>query len=203
MNLGTGANLGLYLWVNRLARDTPWLHPVAVTYAGGGAIVLLAALLLYGLWARRHGSDRDLARAGWAGIATVLAVAINQPIVQAVHEPRPYATHAHLLVLASRSTDPGFPSDHATMAGACAVGLLLVGRRVGLLALAAGLVLLAARVYVGAHYPLDVAAGFAVGALVAGLGWVFLATVLTGLTRWVRGLPVLRAVFLAPRAAGR
>ena len=33
-----------------------------------------------------------------------------------------------ILVLASRSTDRRFPSDHATMAGAVAIGLFLAGR---------------------------------------------------------------------------
>ena len=45
--------------------------------------------------------------------------------------PRPYQTHPWLLVLASRTSDFSFPSDHAVMAGAVAAGLLLVSRLTG------------------------------------------------------------------------
>ncbi|MFI2651630.1 phosphatase PAP2 family protein [Micromonospora fulviviridis] len=82
----------------------------------------------------------------------MLAAAVNQPIVSLVHEPRPYPTLAGILVLADRSSDPSFPSDHATMAGAVAAGLLLVSWRLGLLATAAAAVMGFARIYIGAHY---------------------------------------------------
>lgn len=84
---------------------------------------------------RRHSGrtryDTGLAQAAWAGLGTLIAVGINQPIVHLVHEARPYTTLHNILVLATHSADPGFPSDHATMAGAVAVGLLLVSRKLG------------------------------------------------------------------------
>ena len=73
-----------------------------------------------------------MSRSLLAGAAVLLAVAINQPTVHAVNEPRPYTRLPHALVLVHRSVDASFPSDHATMAGAAAVGLLLVHRRLGL-----------------------------------------------------------------------
>ncbi|MGV9807341.1 phosphatase PAP2 family protein [Micromonospora chersina] len=85
--------------------------------------------------ARRAGDG--MPAAVWAPAGMLLAVAVNQPIVSAVHEPRPYTTLSGILVLADRSPDPSFPSDHATMAGAVAAGLLLVSWRLGLLAVAA------------------------------------------------------------------
>ena len=185
MNLGTGVNKDLFLWFNHLAQRTPWLHTAAYVYAQYG-VVLFALLLLIGLWTQRQASDQQLARAGWAGLATLLAVAINQPIVHAVHEPRPYATLSHILVLASRSTDPSFPSDHATMAGAATVGLLLVNRKLGSVTLVAALLICLGRVYIAAHYPLDVAAGLVLGGLVAGLGWLALRRALVALVRLLR-----------------
>ncbi|PSK67779.1 hypothetical protein B0E53_00250 [Micromonospora sp. MH33] len=58
------------------------------------------------------------------------------------------------------------------MAGAVAAGLVLVSWRLGLLAAAAAAVMGFARIYIGAHYPADVLAGFAVGATVALLGYL-------------------------------
>lgn len=163
-------NTRLFLEINDLARATPWLHAPMAGYAKYG-VVLFAVLLLAGWWtARLRGVG--LPAAVWAPVGMLLAVAVNQPIVSLVHEPRPYTTLPGILVLADRSTDPSFPSDHATMAGAVAAGLLLVSWRLGLLATAAAAVMGFARVYIGAHYPLDVLAGFAVGATVALLGYL-------------------------------
>jgi undecaprenyl-diphosphatase len=58
------------------------------------------------------------------------------------------------------------------MAGAVAVGLLLVDRRLGLLATVLALLMAFARVYVGAHYPFDVIAGLLVGGAVTTIGWI-------------------------------
>jgi undecaprenyl-diphosphatase len=111
--------------INRFARDTGWLHPVVTAYAGYG-IALCGLLLLAGWWtARRSGEPRVMAAALCAGIATPLAVALNQPIAHLVAGSQPYAADPTLLVLAHRGSDLSFPSDHATMAGAAAVGLLV------------------------------------------------------------------------------
>lgn len=64
----------------------------------------------------------------------------------------------HIVVLHC-NTDAGVPSDHAVMAGAATVGLWLVQRQLGVLAVLAAAVMGFARVYVGAHYPQDVLAG--------------------------------------------
>ena len=143
----------------------------------------------------RHGSTRDLAAAGWACLATLLAIALNQPVGHLFGEARPYAAHPGLLRLADPTRDFSFPSDHAVMAGAVAAGLLLVSRRLGLVAAAAAVLMAFARVYIAAHYPWDVLAGLALGAAVATLGWLLLRRPLTALTGWLRSLPGVRAGF--------
>jgi undecaprenyl-diphosphatase len=129
------------LWeINTFARHTPWLHTVMYDYATYGVVVFAA--LVAGWWIARRDSDPTrMGAAVWAGAATVLAVAINQPIVNAVHEPRPYTAIPGLLVLAHRSADYSFPSDHATMAGAAAAGLFLVAPRLGKIAAGAAVLL--------------------------------------------------------------
>jgi undecaprenyl-diphosphatase len=160
-------NQWLFDRVNDLARATPWLHAVVAGYAAYG-VVAFGALLLAGWWtARRTAGTPRMVAALCAGAATLIAVAANQPIVNMVHEARPYTTHPHILVLAHRSADFSFPSDHAVMAGAVAAGLWLASRRLGALALVAALLMAFARVYIAAHYPVDVAAGLVLGAVVA------------------------------------
>lgn len=180
--------------VNDLARHTGWLHGPILGYATYG-LVLFAGLMLTALLIRRTGSDRGLAAAGWSALATLIAVGLNQPLVAAFSEPRPYTAHPGLLVLASRSSDGSFPSDHAVMAGAAAAGLWLASRVLGVIAGVAALVMAFSRVYIAAHYPWDVAAGLAFGALVAILGWFLLRRPLIAVTGWLRRRPGVRTAF--------
>jgi membrane-associated phospholipid phosphatase len=169
----------MFLAVNGFARATPWLHGVLRGYANYG-VVLFTVLLAIGWWvARQRGSG--MAAAVWAPLGMLLAVAVNQPIVAAVGERRPYAVLPHILVLATPSTDPSFPSDHATMAGAVAAGLFLVDRWLGAIAAVAAVLMGFARVYIAAHYPQDVLAGFAVGALVTVISYALLRRPLAAL----------------------
>jgi len=186
----------LFLRINAMARTSPGLHAPAVAYARYGLLVF-AGLILLGVWRRRRESDRNLAAAVWAGAGTLLAVALNQPVAALVAEARPYAVHPAALTLVDRTTDWSFPSDHSVMAGAAAVGLLLVSKRLGAVAVAAAVLMAATRVYVGAHYPHDVLVGLLFGAAVAGLGWLLLRLPLTKLVGASRTLPLVDRV-LAP-----
>jgi undecaprenyl-diphosphatase len=186
----------LFRLVNDLATDTPWLHGVALFYAGKAGPALLALLVLLAvLWSRRWETSA-LAKAIWAGLAPLVAVGLNQPLVHAINRPRPWAALDHVLVLGHRSPDGGMPSDHGTLAGAVIGALFLVDRKLGWAAAVVGVLLAASRVYVGAHYPADVLAGLAFGALVAALGWVVLGPVLTRLVVLLR-LTKLRPLLTA------
>lgn len=184
-------NSRLFLDVNSFARHTSWLHAVAAAYIPI-AVALLALLVVAGFLLARNRRSEPLAKALWAGAACLLAVAVNQPLIQAVAEPRPFVTLPHVLVLVHHAADFGFPSDHATLAGAAAAGLLLFDRRLGIAALVIGLLLAADRVYIGVHYPGDVLAGLALGAVVALGGWFLLRVPLTRLVRTLRSTRLRR-----------
>jgi undecaprenyl-diphosphatase len=181
-----------FLRINEFARDTPWLHPVVIGYAEY-AVVILAALLLAGWWiARRRADLTVLAAAVWAPLGALAAVAINQPIVSAIHGPRPYAVPPDILVLVQRGSDPSFPSDYAVLAGAIAAGLWLVSDRLGAVALLAAAVMAFAGVYIGALYTRDALAGLAVGNAVSVIGFWATRPVLVRLLRRAEDIRLVR-----------
>jgi membrane-associated phospholipid phosphatase len=187
-----------FLVVNGWARDSTWLHGFMTDYAKYG-VVLLAVLLLVGYWlAWRSGSRDKVATALWAPIGALAAVAIAQPIAHAVDEKRPFVAIPHVLTLAHHSADPGFPSDHATLAGAIAVGLLLVSARLGVVAAILALLMAFARVYIGVHYPGDVLAGLGLGAVVVLLGYALVVPLIARIVEVLERTP-LRPVLTSNR----
>lgn len=188
----------LFLRINEFARTSTALHTPAIAFAKYG-IAVFTALILVGVWRRRGASNPHLAAALWAGAGALLAVAVNQPVAALVAEARPYVAHPAALTLVDRTTDWSFPSDHSVMAGAAAVGLLLVVKRLGIVAALAAMLMAVTRVYVGAHYPHDVVAGLLLGAAVSVLGWLLVRLPMTRLVGAVRRLPVVDRV-LAPVA---
>ena len=94
------------------------------------------------------------------------------------------------MLLVSPSHEPSFPSDHAVAAFAIAFTVALVGgKRVGALFLAGASLVGITRVFVGLHYPGDIAGGALVGLVAAlivffvGRGhWTRLVALLSRLT---------------------
>lgn len=126
-------------------------------------------ILLLGLWFW-PGSRADRDDRQWACIAATvsaaLALGLNQVIIHLWERPRPFAAHQVVLLL-KPSPDPSFPSDHATFAFAVAVSIVLVSRRIGIVALAMAALIGFSRVYVGEHYVSDVVVGALIGAVTA------------------------------------
>ncbi len=157
----------LFKIVNRFAERTGWLHSPAVAYAKYG-IALFGAALLVAWWIGRQRSESaTIAAVVCAGVAVLVALGAAQVIGHLVGRARPYDAIEGVRVLVSRTKDFSFPSDHATVAGAVAAGLWFADRRVGRVAIGLAVGMAFARVYVGAHYPGDVLAGLALGAVVA------------------------------------
>jgi undecaprenyl-diphosphatase len=152
--------------VNGLAWRHDWIGDPAELYAKASEALfatLLVVLVVLGVRERR-----TLRAALLAGAAAATSLAVAVVLSRLVDRPRPFvgdAAHVHLLV--GHGADPGFPSDHATAAFAIATALLLYHRRSGIAALIAAALLAVDRVAVGVHYPGDVLAGAALGALAA------------------------------------
>jgi len=191
----------LLLTVNMLTRATPWLHPVMLAYGNYG-VVVFAALMLAG-WrsARRRTDPRAVAAALWAPVGLLLALAVNQPLTSYFGAPRPYLLYPNLLILAEHSLAPGFPSDHAVMAGAVTAAVFVVSRRLGWWTALAALLLGFARIYLAAAFPVDVLAGLLVGAAVSLAGYLLVRRVLVRLLGMAEPTVFRPLITAAPRPA--
>jgi undecaprenyl-diphosphatase len=143
--------------INLVVRHHRLLASIVAGSANWGVVAFGAAAVLLWLLAPPGGSDL-WKRAGTAGLAAAaLGLAINQVIIHFYQRPRPFQAHPlGILPLLPRSTDPSFPSDHASAAFGIAVGILLVHRRVGYVFLTAAFLIAVSRVAAGMHYPSDV-----------------------------------------------
>lgn len=152
-------------------------HPQLLTlaiFATEAAPWLAAALMLVAGFRRPRAAPYLL-------IALAVAVAtamLTKDIAAALGSPRPFmigVSPSHI----SHGERGGLPSTHAAVMFAVAAMLLLQpGLRVtgvGVAALAA--VTAWSRIYLGIHFPLDIAAGFAFGTAVAGAVCLALSTV--------------------------
>jgi undecaprenyl-diphosphatase len=154
---------------SRVARTkTPWLDR---------ALPLLSRSANHsGLWIAvaaggATGGGRRGRRAAVRGLGSiaVTSLIVNQAIKRAVRRPRPTlrVPVARRVNVAPLTTS--FPSGHAASAAAfataTAVELSPAAVPLGLLAAAVGV----SRIYVGVHYPLDVAVGASIG---AGVAWL-------------------------------
>jgi undecaprenyl-diphosphatase len=128
-----------------------------------GAVWILFALLL-GAY-RRLGVLRTLALGLTTGVTTFLADALSFLVKDATQRMRPFEAHhqIHPLYVVHSSS---FPAGHAATAFAGAVLLSLLAPRLAPAFLALATLIGLSRIYDGVHYPTDVLAGAALGALV-------------------------------------
>jgi len=156
--------------------DAP-LIPAARWIAENGAAI--GILMLLALWWLR-----PTRRAGVLGVALLAALtaAVAHALADAIAMPRPFVTGDSAPWIAHGGRG-AFPSAHATVMFAAALGLWqLQGMRAAALAMGVlGLATAWARVHGGLHYPMDIAGGAALAAvLVCGLRLM----ALWGRARW-------------------
>lgn len=145
----------------------------------------------------RPGGDRRWKLATGSGFAAAaLAYATNFVIHSIWDRPRPYESHS-ISHPWSSSTDASFPSDHASASFAIALAVIAFDVTAGAILLVAAFVIAMGRLFIGAHYPSDVLAGFAVGAVAAVVVVRLLAPVVDRIVRLVERIsdPLVRPLW--------
>ena len=146
-------------------------------------LIYLVVPLLIALWFL-PGADRALRQrvAIVVPAAVIVALALGIAAGQLYSDSRPFVSDPGTRLLISHSPDNGFPSDHALVSFAVA-GALMSWRWLACLAVMAVAALIGfARIFVGVHWPLDVAGGALIG-IMAGALLARAIPLLTGVQR--------------------
>ncbi|MFD8087223.1 phosphatase PAP2 family protein [Kitasatospora sp. NPDC059722] len=168
---GSGISGGLYTQVNGWSKAAPvWLDDVIKVWSAIG-LGLFALFMLHAWWRARGADSVLMARVLATPVIVVVAYVANSVLKGMVEEVRPCAQIRGSVPL---ETCPGtgdwsFPSNHTVIAFAAATALFFVDRRLGAIAGIFAILMGASRVWVGVHYPHDVAVGMLVGIVVAAL----------------------------------
>ncbi len=159
-------NTTLFLWLNAPATPNPVI--LLLARAAAAWAIYAIALLMVLLWIRGALALRK--RLFLAGFSAALALAVNLTIASLYYHPRPFEIGLGHQFLA-HAAETSFPSDHATVLFAIAFSMLLSGGY-GIWSITALLAALATawgRVYLGIHWPFDMAGSAIIAITVAGL----------------------------------
>ena len=143
------------------------LMKFAATY-----LIYVIAAIVVASWFARFGSGENRRVAVYSAvISAAIAVGIAALISSNYNHPRPFMNRGDVVLLIHHAADNGFPSDHATAAFALAAGVGLYRPRFGIILVLLACLVAVGRVFVGVHYPGDVAAGALIGMSVAIVIW--------------------------------
>ncbi|MEU5421425.1 phosphatase PAP2 family protein [Streptomyces sp. NPDC020799] len=181
----------LYRDITDYAHSTPgWVHSLAEIGTQAG-LLLLAAMAVVIWWLARRRGAREVALALLVPAGTAVAYAISEVVKSLVDEARPCRAVAHAVTSIAPcppANDYSFPSNHATLAAVMATGIILARPVAAWLVVPMALLVAFSRVFLGVHYPHDVAAGLVLGAVVALLAARLFARLVTRLVeRWSGG----------------
>lgn len=173
-------NSAFFLSINQYAGKSTLIDSLAIFFAEAMPFLLIALMLV--LWF--FGSTDKKRSSFFAGYSVLLALLASYFIGLAYFHPRPFVMNLGIQLI-EHAPDASFPSDHTTFIFAISFMYLFnkATRKIGLLACLFSLVAGLARVYVGVHYPFDIAGAALLGAFSA-LSIIYLARKISYLDRF-------------------
>ncbi|KAB2349038.1 phosphatase PAP2 family protein [Actinomadura rudentiformis] len=186
-----GFSADWYRAITEFADGLPsWVHVVAEIGTDAG-LLLFAALFVAGWWRARGGTDQAMILALAAPFAVVAAYLVSEVSKTFLEEERPCRAVADAanIVACPAPGDWSFPSNHATIAAASAAVIVVAWRSMAAVVLPLAALMAFSRVFVGVHYPHDVAAGFVLGVTVAPVVVLVMARLLAPAVEPMRAWP--------------
>jgi undecaprenyl-diphosphatase len=153
-------NLILFSAINAGTAPQPGVVKLAIFAADWLVYVIPALLLLSWLFGTRPTRRQAIE----AGLGACVALALAQVFSHVWFSPRPFMAGVGTQLI-PHAPDGSFPSDHMTFVWSIAVGMLIGGstRTTGFLMAVCAMLIAWGRIYVGVHWPFDMAGGMLVG----------------------------------------
>lgn len=189
-------NQSLFLLINADSATPAWRIHAAMLVANKLILLVPGVMAAVWLWGRQ--AQRSLMLKALASVA--VALGLSYVCGALWPHPRPFVIGLGHVFFAHKPTS-SFPSNHTIIIAAFAFALILDRRWAGWgwLALAGALLVGTSRVYLGVHFPLDIAGGLLLAPLAAAITvpvWQRAGETLTGVAqavyRKVLALPIAR-----------
>ncbi|RFU71212.1 undecaprenyl-diphosphatase [Peribacillus saganii] len=165
----TDVNVSMFRLINDLGKQHEYLNPVIVFLAEYMVYFLGVALLIS--WFSRTNRNRLMVIN--AVLALIIAEIAGKIAGQFYSNYQPFAELENVNLLIEKSVGNSFPSDHAILFFSVCFSFWLFRKKEGCLLLLLAILVAFSRIYVGVHYPADVAAGALLGVLSALLAfWI-------------------------------
>ncbi|UDG79941.1 undecaprenyl-diphosphatase [Candidatus Steffania adelgidicola] len=159
-------NIDLFQLINAPDEISTTMLLVGIFFANDAVILFPIVLLFNWFW----GEELQKKAVLYALLSMILGLVINIVIGMIWEHPRPFMIPIGHNLLYHKANN-SFPSDHMSLA--CAISFSLIGngtlRRAGLGLLVLSMMISWARVYIGVHFPLDMAASIGVALVSVGL----------------------------------
>lgn len=160
-------HIDVFRAINDLGKQYAFLNPIVVFFAEYMMYFLGLGLMIY--WFTRTGRNRMMVIQ--AGLAFVLAEIIGKIFGRLYSHHQPFAELPDVNQLIEHGIDNSFPSDHTILFFSICVSFWLVRKKEGWLWLVLACCVAVSRIWVGVHYPVDVAAGALLGIITAVLAY--------------------------------
>ncbi|PEU98036.1 undecaprenyl-diphosphatase [Bacillus cereus] len=156
-------NIDIFRAINDLGKQYSFLNPAIVFWAE--YMVYIFALIIFAYWFT--GSRKSRMMVIQAMVAFVIAEVIGKIAGEFHLNYQPFAVLPDVNKLVDHAVDNSFPSDHTILFFSICFSFWLVRKRTGWLWLILALCVAISRIWVGVHYPFDVAVGALIGCISA------------------------------------
>lgn len=212
VGFGAVETLILFVKLDFIAGKVPQFHPLVaasrfLSFIGSGLVLTVVSVALYLLG--RALKDSFLRKAGGAAFFSSIVAGVFVQILKAAFErPRPSAlaeygggfvikllTHPSLVSLSGRFDS--FPSGHATASFAVAYALSRSYPRYKTFFYGVASLVALSRVYLGSHYPSDIAAGAILGIAAGYLAGSAAGGEVDARNKWLKAGLIILALFVS------
>ncbi|WP_079505263.1 undecaprenyl-diphosphatase [Mesobacillus jeotgali] len=160
-------NIELFRMINDLGKEFIFLNPVMVWIAKHTIYLLAAALLIY-LFSGKLENRLMVV----SGLAALILAEVAGKLAGMFHSNnQPFAELAEVNKLLEKEINNSFPSDHTIIFFTIAVTFWLFKRKHTYLWILLAAIVGISRIWVGVHYPADIAVGAILGTVCAYFGY--------------------------------